>query len=133
MRISDWSSDVCSSDLGEMEGGCTTFAADLGTQVTCAQAVQTAIDAFGRLDVLCNIAGILRFHALPDVTPEDWNRLIATNLTAPFFMMQAAMPHLIETQGNVVNIASTASLVGQAYTAPYAATKTAVDRKSTRM
>src|SRR3546814_12089185 len=41
-------------------------------------------------------------------------------------MMQAAMPHLIETQGNVVNIASTASLVGQAYTAPYAATKTAV-------
>src|SRR3546814_3024684 len=83
-----------------MEGGCTTFAADLGTQATCAQAVQTAIDAFGRLDVLCNIAGILRFHALPDVTPEDWNRLIATNLTAPFFMMQAAMPHLIETQGN---------------------------------
>src|SRR3546814_2250727 len=89
MRISDWSSDVCSSDL------------------TCAQAVQTAIDAFGRLDVLCNIAGILRFHALPDVTPEDWNRLIATNLTAPFFMMPAAMPHLIETQGNVVNNAST--------------------------
>src|SRR3546814_19122323 len=76
MRISDWSSDVCSSDLGEMEGGCTTFAADLGTQATCAQAVQTAIDAFGRLDVLCNIAGILRFHALPDVTPEAWNRLI---------------------------------------------------------
>src|SRR3546814_11415944 len=57
--------------IGEMEGGCTTFAADLGTQATCAQAVQTAIDAFGRLDVLCNIAGILRLHALPDVTPED--------------------------------------------------------------
>src|SRR3546814_6230328 len=36
--------------IGEMEGGCTTFAADLGTQATCAQAVQTAIDAFGRLD-----------------------------------------------------------------------------------
>src|SRR3546814_7284750 len=46
--------------IGEVEGGCTTFAADLGTQATCAQAVQTAIDAFGRLDVLFNIAGILR-------------------------------------------------------------------------
>src|SRR3546814_15197020 len=60
--------------IGEMEGGCTTFAADLGTQATCAQAVQTAIDAFGRLDVLCNIAGILRFHALPDVTTEEIGR-----------------------------------------------------------
>src|SRR3546814_10916134 len=88
--------------IGEMESGCTTFAADLGTQATCAEAVQTAIDAFGRLDVLCNIAGILRFHALHDVPPEDWNRLIATNLTAPFFMMQAAMPHLIRSEGNEI-------------------------------
>src|SRR3546814_17452528 len=43
--------------IGEMEGGCTTFAADIGTPATCAQAVQTAIDAFGRIDVLCNIEG----------------------------------------------------------------------------
>ena len=76
--------------------------------------------------MLCNIAGILRFHALGDVTPEDWNKLFSANVTAAFFMIQAAMPHLIKTKGNVVNIVSTAAFVGQAYTAPYAATKAAL-------
>src|SRR3546814_18759052 len=62
--------------IGAMEGGCTTFAADLGTQATFAQAVPTAIDAFGRPAVMCNIAGILRFLVLPAVQPsarsEEW-------------------------------------------------------------
>lgn len=112
--------------IGERNTGCTLFVGDLGEPATCARAVQAAIDAFQRLDVLCNIAGMLRFHAVPDVTVADWNRLVSSNLTAPMFMMQAALPHLIETHGNIVNVASTAAFVGQAYTAPYAATKAAL-------
>ncbi|MDB5686112.1 MAG: hypothetical protein JWR77_701, partial [Rhizorhabdus sp.] len=77
-------------------------------------------------DVLCNVAGILRFHALADVGSDDWARLFSTNVTGPFFMMQAAMPHLIETHGNIVNVTSTAAFVGQSYTAPYGATKAAL-------
>jgi NAD(P)-dependent dehydrogenase (short-subunit alcohol dehydrogenase family) len=88
--------------------------------------VQAAVAAFGKLDVLCNVAGILRFHALADVSAQDWQALFAANVTAPFFMMQAAMPYLVETRGNVVNVASTAALIGQSYTAPYAATKAAL-------
>lgn len=112
--------------IGEFDGECVTFAGNLGDPAVCAAAVDCAIEAFARLDVLCNVAGILRFHALADVTPEDWNKLFAANVTAPFFMMQAAMPHLVEAKGNVVNIASTAAFLGQAYTGPYAATKAAL-------
>jgi meso-butanediol dehydrogenase / (S,S)-butanediol dehydrogenase / diacetyl reductase len=110
----------------EVGGTCLSHCGDLGLPSNCAAAVQMAIEAFGRLDVLCNVAGILRFHALADVTAEDWQKLFAANVTAPFFMMQAAMPHLIKTEGNVVNVASTAAFIGQPYTAPYAATKAAL-------
>jgi len=107
-------------------GRCTQYAGDLGQPSSCTDAVRTAIGSFGRLDVLCNVAGILRFHALADVTAEDWQMLFAANVTAPFFMTQAAMPHLVAASGNVVNVASTAAFIGQSYTAPYAATKAAL-------
>ncbi len=107
-------------------GDCLIGAGDLGDPANCKAAVAAALDAFGRLDVLCNVAGILRFHALEHVTQEDWNRLFSANVSGAFFMMQAAMPHLIESKGNVVNVVSTASFLGQAYTAPYAATKSAL-------
>jgi meso-butanediol dehydrogenase / (S,S)-butanediol dehydrogenase / diacetyl reductase len=107
-------------------GRCTQYSGDLGLPSNCADAVRTTVEAYGRLDVLCNVAGILRFHALADVTADDWNNLLAANVTAPFFMMQAAMPHLVAANGNVVNVASTAAFIGQSYTAPYAATKAAL-------
>lgn len=125
--------DINADGLGETArqiadagGRCMQYSGDLGLPTSCADAVNAAIEAFGRLDVLCNVAGILRFHALADVTSEDWNKLFAANVTAPFFMMQAAMPHLVESRGNVVNVASTAAFIGQSYTAPYAATKAAL-------
>lgn len=107
-------------------GRCTQYSGDLGLTSSCADAVNAAIEAFGRLDVLCNVAGMLRFHALADVTTDEWNKLFAANVTAPFFMMQAAMPHLVAAHGNVVNVASTAAFIGQSYSAPYAATKAAL-------
>jgi len=112
--------------IKEAGGVAVTYSGDLGDPINCAKAVASTVDAFGSLDVLCNVAGILRFHALSDVTPDDWNRLFSANVNAAFFMIQAAMPHLIKAEGNVVNIVSTAAFVGQAYTAPYAATKAAL-------
>ena len=98
--------------IEEAGGECASMAGDLGNPAVCAQAVATAVDAFGRLDVLCNVAGILRFHALEDVTTQDWNKLLAANVSGPFFMMQAAMPHLVESHGNIVNVVSTAAFLG---------------------
>ncbi|MDK2756890.1 MAG: SDR family oxidoreductase [Blastomonas fulva] len=107
-------------------GDCAQLACDLAQVENCSSAVDAAITAYGRLDVLCNIAGILNFHALGNVTTDAWSRIFAINVTAAFFMIQAAMPHLLASSGNVVNIASTAAFSGQAYLAPYAASKAAL-------
>jgi meso-butanediol dehydrogenase/(S,S)-butanediol dehydrogenase/diacetyl reductase len=85
--------------------------------------VEDVVAEHGRLDVLCNVAGVLRFAHAGEHTREDWDRTMAVNLSAPWFLIQAALPHLVESRGNVVNVASAAGLVGQAYTAAYCASK----------
>jgi NAD(P)-dependent dehydrogenase (short-subunit alcohol dehydrogenase family) len=107
-------------------GDSCQLACDLAQTENCSSAVDASIATYGRLDILCNIAGILNFHALGDVTTDAWSRIFAINVTAPFFMVQAAMPHLLASSGNVVNIVSTAAFSGQAYLAPYAASKAAL-------
>ena len=86
-------------------------------------AVAAAVDRFGGLDVLCNVAGILRFDHTHELSLEDWNRILQVNLTGTFLMCQAAIPHLLERGGNIVNISSTAALAGQPWAAAYSASK----------
>jgi NAD(P)-dependent dehydrogenase (short-subunit alcohol dehydrogenase family) len=97
--------------------------ADLSDPETCAPAVAAAVARCGRLDALCNIAGIIRFANSHEMPRELWNRTIAINLTAPFLLSQAAIPHLLEAEGAIVNCASTAAFVGEAYAAAYCASK----------
>lgn len=89
-------------------------------------AVAQCIAAFGRLDVLVNCAGIVRFNHAHEVPQAEWDRILGVNLSGPFFMTQAALPHLIAAEGNIVNIASSNGLRGTPYTLPYAATKAAL-------
>lgn len=88
--------------------------------------VSTAIDQFGRIDVLCNVAGVGGTVPLADITPEQWRRTMSINVDALFYLCQAAMPHLLETKGNIVNVASNAGLRGQAYMLAYVTSKHAV-------
>ncbi|EQA99996.1 hypothetical protein L485_13865 [Sphingobium baderi LL03] len=104
-------------------GSIQTLTADLSDLERCAAVVEKAVGAFGRLDLLCNIAGIARMDYIAAVTPEQWRRIIDINLAAPFFLSQAALPHLIETKGGIVNVASSAGIQGQAYMSPYSASK----------
>jgi meso-butanediol dehydrogenase/(S,S)-butanediol dehydrogenase/diacetyl reductase len=92
----------------------------------CQAAIQQAVDVCGSLDVLCNIAGISQLDLLENFSHELWNRMIGVNLSSVFYLSQAAMPHLIESQGNIVNMASSAGLQGQAYNAIYCAAKAGV-------
>jgi NAD(P)-dependent dehydrogenase (short-subunit alcohol dehydrogenase family) len=104
----------------------TTHVADVSSREACRGAVDATVAEFGRLDVLGNIAGIARCHHFTDVTPEEWTLMSGVNVEGPIWLSQAAIPHLLETSGNIVNIASNAGLMGQAYTVPYCVTKGAI-------
>ena len=77
----------------------------------------------GAPNVLCNIAGIGNFAHTVDLPFDDWQHVIAVNLTGTFLMCQAVLPHLLDNGGNIVNTASNAGLQGLAYSAAYCASK----------
>ena len=81
------------------------------------------VDAFGRLDVLANVAGFHQMRHTTTMTDEDWDRDLAVNLNGPFYLCRAALPHLLETAGNIVNVTSIAGVEGEVYSAGYCAAK----------
>jgi NAD(P)-dependent dehydrogenase (short-subunit alcohol dehydrogenase family) len=81
------------------------------------------VAAFGRLDALCNVAGIIIMCNAHEMHAADWEKTIAVNLSAPFYLIQAAIPHLLRAEGAVVNVTSSAAFVGEAYAAAYCAAK----------
>ena len=99
------------------------YPTDLALRQNCLGAITAAVDRFGRLDALCNVAGIIVMCNAHEMRAVDFEKTVAVNLSAPFYLMQAAIPHLLESQGAVVNVTSTAAFVGEAYAAAYCATK----------
>jgi 3-oxoacyl-[acyl-carrier protein] reductase len=85
--------------------------------------IANATDRFGRLDILINNAGIPLVHPSESLPLDDWNRVIATNLTAPFVLAQEAYPWLARNGGVIINIGSIFSQVGIAGRAAYATAK----------
>ncbi len=97
--------------------------ADIADPAHCRAAVTAAVEAYGRLDVVVNNAGRHDFRITTEVTEEQWAADVALNLSGAFFVSQAAIPHLLEVGGNIVNVASVAGLMGEAYSAAYTAAK----------
>ncbi|MBM3594488.1 MAG: SDR family NAD(P)-dependent oxidoreductase, partial [Alphaproteobacteria bacterium] len=97
--------------------------ADLSDADQCAPIVAAAAGHFGRLDALCNVAGIIVMAHAHEMPRADWDRIIAVNLTAPFLLSQAAIPHLLESEGAIVNVASSAAYIGEAYAVAYCSSK----------
>lgn len=81
------------------------------------------IERAGRLDVLVNNAGTMQEAAVEAMSLADWQRNLTVNLTAPFLMIRAALPHLRKTQGSIVNIGSIEGLAANPHHAAYCATK----------
>ncbi len=107
-------------------GNATAHACDLADTAAPPAAVSAAVTALGKLDVLCNIAGIVRMDKTHELELADWNRVIAINLTGTFLMCKAAIPHLLERRGNIVNTASTAGIQGMPWGAAYGSSKAGV-------
>jgi meso-butanediol dehydrogenase/(S,S)-butanediol dehydrogenase/diacetyl reductase len=99
---------------------------DVSDAAACRAAVEAAVARFGRLDVLCNIAGVMSWGHATDISEAEWDRVVAVNLSGVFFLCQAAIPHLVASKGVIVNMASAAGVKGQAYTLPYSVTKAGV-------
>jgi NAD(P)-dependent dehydrogenase (short-subunit alcohol dehydrogenase family) len=98
-------------------------ATDLAVAENCAATVAAAVEAFGRLDALCNVAGMILFANSTQMATADWDKTLAVNLSAPFHLSQAAIPHLLACDGAIVNVTSSAAFIGEAYAAAYCATK----------
>jgi NAD(P)-dependent dehydrogenase (short-subunit alcohol dehydrogenase family) len=112
--------------VADAGGRMETRVGDVAGRAECFATVAVAVEAFGGLDVLGNIAGIARCHHAVDVPEDEYRRIMSINVDGYFFMAQAAIPHLLERGGNIVNLASNAGLMGQAYTVPYCMSKGAV-------
>jgi len=102
------------------------FAADLSSPDGCAPVVPAHIEKWGRLDVLVNSAGIGIGGRVEDIEIKHAGLQIAVNLGGTFIITQAAIPHLRETRGLIVNIASIAGTIPTPGLAMYGATKAAV-------
>jgi NAD(P)-dependent dehydrogenase (short-subunit alcohol dehydrogenase family) len=91
-------------------------------------AVATAVERYGKLDVLVNNAGILMRAKIEETTEEDWDRIMAINVKGVFLGTKCALPAMRQAGGgSIINISSTAGLVGSpGETAAYTATKGAV-------
>jgi len=100
-----------------------TRTCDVSDEAAVDAAVAACVEHFGRLDVLVNVAAILRADRLHELSTANWQRVLAVNLTGTFFTCRAALPHLLATRGNIVNVASTAAIHGQPYAGAYAASK----------
>ena len=96
---------------------------DVADETQVRAGVAAVADRFGRIDVACNVAGILRFDHTHELALADWSRVLAVNLTGTFLVCREAIPHLLASRGNVVNIASTAGMRGHPWTAAYSASK----------
>ena len=88
--------------------------------------VAEVVERAGRLDVLVNNAGMMQEAAVEDMSPDDWLRTLTVNLTAPFLLIRAALPHLRATRGSIVNTGSIEGLGANPGHAAYCASKAGV-------
>ncbi len=88
-------------------GTIVTFAGDTSKEDDAEQMIATTVSFGGKIDVLVNNAAISDSTPIADLDPEVWRKVMAVNVTGPFLLMRAAIPHMIENGGgSIINIAS---------------------------
>lgn len=114
--------EATAEEIAAGGGSATGVACDIRDEDSVAQMVEGAAK-LGPLRIVANVAGIGRFDHTTEVSLETWQGMIDVNLTGAFLVCREAIPHLLEHGGNIVNVASTAGVMGQPYSAAYCASK----------
>jgi NAD(P)-dependent dehydrogenase (short-subunit alcohol dehydrogenase family) len=106
------------------EGGmAVAYSCDVTSEESVTSTMVSIVAEQGPPTVVCNVAGIGGFFNTHDMPFERWQKILAVNLTGPFLVCRAALPHLLEHGGAIVNVCSNTALMGQAYSAAYCASK----------
>ncbi len=101
-------------------------ATDVAKQADCTALIDAAIARFGQLDVLVNNAGTAAFGAFETTEIAEYHRIMQTNVDGVIYCIRAALPHLLKTRGNIVNVSSASGLGGDWGLSYYNASKGAV-------
>jgi len=103
------------------------LAADVSDYSSCEKLINKCIEAFGKIDILINNAGVSLIKPSIEIRPEEWDQVIRINLYGPFFLSQLAAKHMIKNGGgSIVNIASIYGLGGLPKRAAYCSSKHAL-------
>lgn len=104
------------------------FKADVSKREECKKLIEYAIEKLRYIDVLVNNAGIAQFKVFTEITDEEWNKMLQTNLNSVFYMSQEISKHMIyRKDGNIINISSIWGLVGSSCEVHYSVSKAAIN------
>jgi len=114
------------AEIGEQGGTARAYRVDVSDPDSVSAAMAGAAGDLGRPQVVVNCAGIGRFAHTHELPFAEWQRIIGVNLTGTFLVCQAALPHLMDGGGSIVNIASNAGVRAQPYSIAYCSSKAGV-------
>ena len=121
-RLKDLLSDYYTGRT--FQAPCIAFLGDMGDWDTCQAMFREVKEKFGPVDVLVNNAGISYVGLLQDMKPEEWDRIIRTNLTSVFNCCRLVVPDMVSAKrGKIINISSVWGVCGASCEAAYSATK----------
>jgi 3-oxoacyl-[acyl-carrier protein] reductase/pteridine reductase len=125
-RASSAEAEETVRDLQEQGIEASAHRCDLDSADEIAACIPQVIARHGRLDILVNNAGTFASSALEDITPEAWDAMFAANTRGPFLIAKAALPHLREARGRIVNIGSLGGIQPWATHGHYCTSKAAL-------
>ena len=122
--------DLNEDGLAKTKANCEEYGVKVVTrtlnvtdEAAATAAIEECVAQLGKLDVLCNIAGVLVMEHFTKTTTDQLRLVLDVNVMGPFVLCRAAMPHLLESGGNIVNTASMSAEAGLAYGTAYSASK----------
>lgn len=116
------------AEIEKRQCACLAYAGDMGDMDCCREFFSLAAQRFGHIDILVNNAGISYIGLLQDMSSDEWDRIIRTNLTAVFNLSKLVIPGMVSRQtGHIINISSVWGNVGASCETAYSATKGALN------